>query len=653
LLISLQEDLIRLIELPIMDDNIKILLLEDNPSDVLIILEQIRRDGIPFTHHHVKTKKEYLAAFHTFKPDLVISDYFIPQLNGMQALTIRNEVAPDVSFILITGSVEEDAAVSCMKSGADDYLMKRNLSRLGEAIKSALQKKMLVKQKEIAEKRLEENEMKYRLMVDLSPDAIVIHSVNGLLFANATALKLLGADSFDKIRNMPSISFVHPDYREIALRRIKRSYKTGEPSEYAEEKYVNLKGKTIDVEVISFAINYMGKPAIQSILRDISYRKIAEAELIKSREKAEESARLKSAFLQNISHEIRTPVNAIMGFAALLNESDLDYESRNYVETITQSSRQLLKTVTDIIEISNIEAGIYKPEKSEVGLNALMDSIYNKFVTKTTGEKVRFTLKKMLPDQDSYIITDEFKLEQILTNLLNNAFKFTSYGQIDFGYTPKDKYLLFYVSDTGIGIPENQHSMIFNHFYQVEPLAFSLSEGSGLGLSISKAYIGLLGGKIWLRSEPGEGAVFYFTIPYEPVEKTESVENRQSDIRKASGPKLKTLLIAEDDNNNYYLMQKILSGQDIRVLRASNGIEAVDICRSGEKIDMILMDIRMPLMDGYEATKQIHQESPDIKIIIQTAYSDNKEKAIESGCSGFISKPFDKQHLVSLVREFL
>ena len=637
-----------------MDDKIRILILEDSPSDAIIVLDQIKKDGIKFLHQVVSTRKEYLSAFNTFKPDIIISDYHISQLDGMQALIIRNEISPDTPFILVTGSIDEEIAVSCMKSGADDYLMKRNLSRLGEAIKSALNKKELINQKNSAEKTLEESEAKYRLMVDLSPDAIVIHSVNGILFANATALKLLGTDSLERINRLPAMSFVHPDYRENAIKRIKRSYKTGEPSGYVEEKYINLDGKVIDVEVISFPVNYTGKPAIQSILRDISYRKIAEVELIKAKEKAEESDRLKSAFLQNISHEIRTPMNAIIGFAALLNEPGLDDESRkSYSEIITQSSNQLLTTVIDIIEISNIEAGIFQYEKSEINLNELMDKVYHKYKPKINGKKIKFSLNKMLPNEEAVIITDGTKLDQILSNLLSNAFKFTSHGQIDFGYTPKEKYLLFYVSDTGIGIPENQHSMIFDHFYQVEPPASTLYEGTGLGLSISKAYVGLLGGKIWLRSEPGEGSVFYFTIHYDDASKIKNSGSKQQKQTQNLNANPKTILIAEDDNNNYVLMKKQLAGLDIKILHASNGVEAVDICRSGQKIDMVLMDIKMPLMDGYEATKQILERSPDIKIIAQTAFSDDKEKALESGCTGFISKPFDKHHLMSMVKEFL
>ena len=634
--------------------SIKILIVEDNPSDTVLIKDQIKRDKIVFTYRQVDNKKEYLAALNNFEPDVIISDYMLPQFNGMQALDIRNEIAASVSFILVTGSADEEVAVSCMKAGADDYLIKRNLYRLGEAIKSALQKKQLIQQKEAAEKRLEENEMKYRLMVDLSPDAIFIHNVDGIQFANTTALKLFGAGSFEELQNIPVMSFMHPDYRDLAFNMIKKMYKTGKPTDYIEEKYIDLNNKIIDVEVIGFPVTYAGKPSIQVIARDISSRKHGESELIKAKEKAEESDRLKSAFLQNISHEIRTPLNAIIGFAALINEPGLDDESRkSYTEIITQSSDQLLAIVIDIIEISNIQAGIFKLDKSEVNLNSFMDNVFIQFNEKISKKNIKLTFKKNMQDHDANIMTDSIKLGQILANLLSNAFKFTSQGKIEFGYTLKDENIMFYVSDTGIGIAENHHSMIFNHFYQVEPLAANLYEGTGLGLSISKAYVELLGGKIWLRSETGKGSVFYFTIPYEKAFQSEKDENHSVTTGETTQVNFKTLLIAEDDNNNYNLMKQLLADLNIKIIRASNGVEAVDICRSGEKIDMILMDIKMPLMDGYEATKQILEQSPEIKIIAQTAYSDDKEKALRSGCKGFISKPFDKYDLRTLVTEYL
>lgn len=635
------------------DNRLRILILEDNPSDSALIRDYLKRDKLDFTSYTIDNKKDYYSALSEFNPDLIISDFIMPQFTGLEALKIRNEIARSLPFILVTGSADEETAVLCMKAGADDYLLKAKLFRLGEAVKSALRKKELQAQKETAEKKFEDNELKYRLMVDLSPDAVFIHNSDGIQFANTTALKIFGAVSLDSIRNIPVLSFVHPDYRDLADRRIKSIYRTGNPTDYTEVKFISLDNQVRDLEIIGFQITYMEKPAIQVLARDITVRKQIESELIKAKEKAVESDRLKSAFLQNISHEIRTPLNAIIGFAALLNEPGIDNETRkSYSDIITQSSDQLLAIVVDIIEISNIEAGIYKFDKSEMELNVFMDEIYAKFNGKSMNKDIRFTCRKSLSGQDANIMADTAKLKQVLSNLLSNAFKFTTFGRIEFGYTLKDDNLLFYVSDTGIGIAENHHSMIFDHFYQVEPLSATLYEGTGLGLSIAKAYVNLMGGRIWLRSEPGKGSVFYFTVPYEKAPVAEKIvvsEVKQKEPSENS----KTLLIAEDDNNNYNLMKHLLSDLNIKILRASNGVEAVDICRSGEKIDMILMDIKMPVMDGYEATKQILERSPDIKIIAQTAYSDDKEKALRSGCKGFISKPFDKHHLRTLVTEYL
>jgi PAS domain S-box-containing protein len=264
-------------------DSIKILFVEDSPSDAELIRHQIVSDNISFTGKLVETKAGYLTSLKSFQPDIIISDYSLPQFDGMQALSIKNDLAKNTPFILVTGSINEEVAVECMKAGADDYILKQNLSRLGEAIKSAIKKKEIVRQKEDVEILLIESEEKYRLMINLSPDAIIIISEGKIVFANPGTLKLLGADSFDQIRNIPAISIVHPDNRDIALRRIKKILDTGQPTEYTEEKLIRLNNEIFDAEIIRFPINYMGKPAVQTIVRDISARKNAEKELKRSR----------------------------------------------------------------------------------------------------------------------------------------------------------------------------------------------------------------------------------------------------------------------------------------------------------------------------------------------------------------------------------
>lgn len=636
-----------------MKDILNILFIEENIDDLEQIWSQIGKEQINFSKEVVDNKHDLIGSIHSFSPDLIISGYSLSKLNGMQALNIRNEYVPSVPFILVTGPVNEVVAVECMKAGADDYIIKTNLSRLGEAIKSAIRKRELLKQKDITEKRLKESEEKYRSIVEHTPDAVLLHSWGKLLFVNPTTLKLLGADTLDQIKETNLLAFVHPDYREKARERIKKIYETGKPQGYVEEKYLNLKGESFDVEVMGIPVNFMGEPVIQTIARDITKRKQVEEELIKAKERAELSDHLKTAFLHNISHEIRTPMNAIVGFSALLSEPCLSPETqRSYLKTITESSDQLLAIVNDIIEISNIEVGILKANINQINLNSQLLMLYQQFNQKAIEKGIEFRLHTALSGFAAEIKTDSVKLVQIISNLLSNSFKFTQKGKISFGYRLSGDYLEFFVSDTGIGIKEEHFDKIFDRFYQVESSASRAYEGTGLGLAITKAYVEFLRGNIWVRSDFGRGSTFYFTLPYvssvkQHISEMESTDrNRENEIKKA-------VLIAEDDDNNFYLMKELLSDLNIKILRATNGVEAVEAIKSGQKIDLVLMDIKMPLMDGYEATRQIKEERPDVKILAQTAYADDEIKAMESGCSGFISKPFVKDRFVNLVREYL
>jgi CheY-like chemotaxis protein len=278
--------------------------------------------------------------------------------------------------------------------------------------------------------------------------------------------------------------------------------------------------------------------------------------------------------------------------------------------------------------------------------------LYQQFNTKAVEKGIEFRLQTTLSGFAAEIKADSVKLIQILTNLLGNAFKFTRKGKISFGYKLTGDFLEFFVSDTGIGIRADQFDKIFERFYQVESSASRSYEGTGLGLAITRAYVEFLGGKIRVESEFDKGSTFYFTLPY--VSSIKHISEMESAEKNREVPETrKAVLIAEDDDNNFYLMKELLSDLNIKIIRASNGIEAVDAVKSGQKIDLVLMDIKMPLMDGYEATRMIHEERPDVTILAQTAYADDEIKAMESGCSGFISKPFIKDRFVSMVKEYL
>jgi hypothetical protein len=399
---------------------------------------------------------------------------------------------------------------------------------------------------------------------------------------------------------------------------------------------------------------YKGKKAMLEIFQDITERKESEQELIRAKVKAEESDKLKTAFLHNISHEIRTPMNAIVGFSALLSEPEIDKQSReSYIEVIMQSSNHLLSIISDIVDISNIEANLIKTVKHEININTLVRSLVNQFTPEAHKKGIDIVYENGLSDVDAAILTDNIKLNQILANLLSNALKFTERGQVKVSYRLHEDFLEFNVSDTGIGISPEHYEKIFERFYQVQNTVSRLYEGTGLGLSISKAYVEHLGGKIWLTSERGKGTTFFLNIPYERAEKSIAQITQHPVQEGLVFPVKRVILVAEDVESNFKLIKYFLSGSNAEVLHAYNGKEAVEKCLTNKDIDLILMDIKMPVMDGYTAVKLIREKNFEIPIIAQTAYADDRDKALECGCSGFISKPFDKNGLFKILREFI
>ncbi|MDD4921597.1 MAG: ATP-binding protein, partial [Bacteroidales bacterium] len=323
-------------------------------------------------------------------------------------------------------------------------------------------------------------------------------------------------------------------------------------------------------------------------------------------------------------------------------------------DVIIQSSRQLLSIIDDIVRISTIEAGQEKICEADVQINSLLQLVKDQFLEKSSQSGIDFQIHAGLPNPEAIIFSDEIKILEILSNLLVNAFKFTSHGHIYLGYALKEKELEFYVEDTGIGIPEEMLDEIFKRFSQVDGTISRKVGGSGLGLSISKAYIELLGGRIWVKSKQGLGSTFYFTLPYrkslsvaDPVSASFEKEEFPNDQDKHV-----TILVAEDEEFNFILLKEVLAPLHALVLRAIDGVEAVAITKKRGDIDLILMDLKMPVMDGYEATRQIKEVYPLLPIFALTAYSQDsdRKKALACGCSDFISKPFSKEELIKKIK---
>lgn len=405
---------------------------------------------------------------------------------------------------------------------------------------------------------------------------------------------------------------------------------------------------------------------IIGISSDVTERKRNELELILAKEKAEESERLKSAFLANMSHEIRTPMNGILGFTELLKNIDLNGEQQQqYIGIIEKSGARLLNIINDIISISKIESKETRITVTETNVNELMAFIYHFFKPEAAKKNLKFSFKNGLSTKDAFVNTDREKIYAILTNLVKNAIKFTQSGYIETGYNVKNGFIEFYVSDSGTGIPLEQREYIFERFRQGNETLTSNYEGAGLGLSISKAYVEMLGGKIWIKNRTAEsslngdreitGSVFYFTIPANFTQKIKPdiavkvVDNEA----KGNAKKLKILLV-EDDFNSELLMRAYLKMFAKEILHVSNGIDAVNICKKNDDIDLILMDINMLGMNGYEATRNIRTFNNHVVIIAQTAYalSGDKEKVIAAGCNNYISKPISHHVLCKMINSY-
>jgi PAS domain S-box-containing protein len=509
---------------------------------------------------------------------------------------------------------------------------------------------------QIAAEKIQNSEKRYRRLFESAKDGILILDAHSgqIVDVNPFLIQLLGY-SFDEL--------IGKELWEIG---IFMNIATSKEAflELQNKKYIRFddmpletkSGKSVNVEFVSNVYLENKTNVVQCNIRDITQRKRVEKELVKAKEKAEENDKLKTAFLRNVFHEIRTPMNAIVGFSDLINDPCLSPEKRDdFIEVIVQSSRKLLAVINDIVDIATIETGQERVYEKIISLNTICKLIHEKFATKALIQNIMFNYTTTMTDTNATIMSDESKLIQILTNLIENAIKFTPKGFVKFGYTVKDNFVEFYVEDSGIGIDPAMHHEIFERFRQVEIEASRQFGGAGLGLSIAKAYIELLGGKIWVNSELGKGSSFHFTIPYKNILAGDLYNQQVLKGLKVDSKKQKTILIVEDEISNYLLLEAYLSDSNLNILKAENGVEAVTACLSNPEIDLVLMDIKLPEMNGYEATKQIKRFRPSLPVIAQTAYASetDKNKAYASGCTDFISKPFNQDVLMSKIREQL
>ncbi len=408
--------------------------------------------------------------------------------------------------------------------------------------------------------------------------------------------------------------------------------------------------------------------SIKNHLEEEALKRTEELSIAKGN--AEENARLKTTFLTNMSHEIRTPMNSILGFAKLLENDNLpDSEHREYISYIINSGERMLNIINDIIDISKIEAGIININYSKTNINNQLDIIHSFFKKEANIKGINLSIKTTLFDNQAIINTDSDKIFTILSNLIKNAIKYTDSGTIELGYYLRTKYakisdafsvlyeLEYFVKDTGIGITKEKQEIIFDRFVQSDFENQGNPEGTGLGLSISKAYVEMLGGRIWVESEENEGSIFFFTIPYDVVDLSVlgNSENEQNDKSDLPYNKNKlNILIAEDDIPSAKLLSITVKSVAKKIFNAPTGIETIEICLNNPDIDLILMDIQMQKMNGYEATRKIREFNKKVIIIAQSAFavSGDKEKALAAGCNDYMTKPINRKVFNNLLNKY-
>jgi PAS domain S-box-containing protein len=509
-------------------------------------------------------------------------------------------------------------------------------------------------------KKIEEDliasEIRYRRLFESAQDGILIldAETGKIVDVNPFLVDLLGFSYNEFIEK--SIWEIGV-FKDIIENKDKfDELKTNKYIRYNDLPLQTKNGRIIHVEFVSNVYLADNKNVIQCNIRDITIRKIVEEELILTKENAEESDRLKSAFLANMSHEIRTPMNGILGFSELLKQPNLSgKKQQEYIQIIEKSGARMLNIINDIISISKIESGLMEVNISESNINEQIEYIYTFFKPEIEGKGMQFLIKNSLYLSKAIIKTDREKLFAILTNLIKNAIKYSEKGFIEIGCDKKDEYLEFYVKDTGIGIDNNRQKAIFERFIQADISDKLAYQGAGLGLSISKAYVEMLNGKLWVESEKGLGSKFFFTIPYsaeqeKPIKKiieTSNViiENKIKNLK---------ILIVEDDEASDFLLTSMIQEISSKILHAKNGIEAIKYCKNNPDLNLVLMDIKMPIMDGYNATQQLRLFNKNVIVIAQSAYalSGDREKAIEAGCNEHLSKPIIKMELMELIQQY-
>ena len=515
-------------------------------------------------------------------------------------------------------------------------------------------------QKDLVTNRHFESDKFYEMLVQSANDGISFYDRDwNLKYANTAFYSMIGYEK-DSYNSLNHIDLIHPDDQEYQLKKEQALvnngfFETELRLRHKSGHYLNLSSRSVTVRSDSGEV--LGALTIS---RDITRLKQVHEDLIKANIGVESSNRLKSNFLANISHEIRTPLNSVVGFSNLLLSNNLSNEVKEeYIEHINHNSERLLQIIGDIIDLSRLESSQIEITYEEASLSAIVNEIIEEArqVIKRNEKSIILNVKDQFEDNGDLIFTDRIWLKRVLNHLMDNAVKFTLEGSVEFSYLLENQNIVFKIRDTGIGINKENLGRIFEEFRQEFDGHHRPFEGLGIGLTLAKEVIERMGGKIFVQSEKGVGSEFSFSIPYRPAGSTKAKitpVNSEPALKPIDWSSRKCLLV--DDNKDVLIyLNRILSDTGVSIVTARSGFEAIELVRTTPDIDVVLLDMQMPEMNGIEATKEIRKIRKNLPIIAQTAFifEDDKDIILEAGCDACLIKPIRREHLLTVMSSFV
>ncbi len=634
---------------------IHILFVEDTIHDMELAIRELKRENLDFVSKRVETEKDLILELTYFKPELIISDYSMPNFDGMMALNIVNRTNPEIPVIIFTGSINEETAVKCMKAGAVDYVLKEKIKRLPFAVKEALEKKKIIKEKHETELALKESDTKFKEFAEQLTDVIFISDYNGIItYISPSSEKVFGFHPNEMIDKVFTI-FISDIQKEIALKSFNSLISTGIPTQNLILIMKRKDGSEFYSELnSSLIIKDQQINGTIGVIRDITERKQWETELLDSKEKAELSNKLKDAFIANMSHEIRTPLNGILGMTSLIEEAFLKYSTpveERFFQTIQQSSKRLLRSIDMIINLSRIQIGEFPILQKNIDLNLIISNLLMEY--KDIAEKKSLNLIFENSYENTIVYFDEYCIILSLSNLIDNAMKFTNSGEVIIKLYKENEKVKIDVSDTGIGISPSYISEIFKPYSQEETGYSRSYEGMGLGLSLTKKILEINNASISVRSVKNQGSTFTIIINNVMAENNKEEKMQFTENKVHIDTKLRILYV-EDDITSQELVEMILR-KFHEIKYVISGEEALELMKTYQ-FDLILMDISLKGgINGLQLTK-ILRNNPlynKIPIIAVTAHAFENDRiaSMEAGCNDYISKPVRKNDLLTIINK--